>query len=228
MSGDLVDWQPPRLAVAGGGFFPVRQVWCVGRNYAEHAREMGVDPARSEPVFFAKPAACMHQQSRVVYPPATTELHHEVELVVFLADGGRNLAAEDWVSRIFGYAVGVDLTRRDLQARLKQAGLPWELSKGFDQAAPVGQIVAASDWALDPAATIELQVNGMLRQQATLEDMVWHVPLLLERLSRSVTLRAGDALMTGTPAGVAALDVNDRVMAKVHGLPVLEFSVRGE
>ncbi len=226
MSEDRVSWQPPRLAVSGGGFFPVRQVWCVGRNYAEHAREMGVDPDKSEPVFFAKPAACMHQAQSVSYPPSTDELHHEVELVVFLADGGRNLAAAAWAERIFGYAAGVDLTRRDVQARFKQAGQPWELSKGFDQAAPVGAIQTAAEWSPDPAATIELQVNGMLRQQARLVDMIWSVPMLLERLSRSVTLRAGDALMTGTPAGVGPLQVDDRVTARISGLPVLEFSVR--
>lgn len=226
MSEDRVAWQPPRLAVAGGGFFPVRQVWCVGRNYAAHAREMGVDPEKSEPVFFAKPASSMHQGKRVTYPAATGELHHEVELVVFLAEGGRNLAADAWAERIFGFAVGVDLTRRDVQARFKQAGQPWELSKGFDQAAPVGTVVAASDWNADSAAAIELQVNGMLRQQARLGEMIWDIPRLLERLSNSLSLHAGDALMTGTPAGVGPLQVDDRVTARVSGLPVLEFSVR--
>ena len=227
MSNALVNWQPPQLAVVGGGHFPVRQVWCVGRNYAEHAREMGVDPDQSEPVFFAKPAASMHQEKRVDYPPATTELHHEVELVVFLAGGGHGLSAEQWSEQIFGYAAGVDLTRRDLQTRLKKAGQPWELSKGFDRAAPVGTIVPAAQWRPEADTTIELQVNGMLRQQATLAEMIWSVPMLLERLSRSLTLGAGDALMTGTPAGVGPLAVNDRLTARVQGLPVLEFSVRG-
>ena len=227
MSVDPVSWQPPRLDVVGGGSFPVRHVWCVGRNYAEHAREMGVDPDKSDPVFFAKPAASMHQQQRVQYPVATGELHHEVELVVCLAEGGRSLSADQWAGRIFGYAVGVDLTRRDVQACYKKAGQPWELSKGFDQAAPVGAIVRASDWSPDPEAGIELQVNGMLRQQATLGEMIWHVPSLLERLSHILTLHAGDVLMTGTPAGVGPLQIDDRVLARISGLPVLEFSVRG-
>ncbi|MCH8476448.1 MAG: fumarylacetoacetate hydrolase family protein [Wenzhouxiangella sp.] len=227
MSADEISWQPPHLAVAGGGDFPVRHVWCVGRNYAEHAREMGVDPDKSDPVFFSKPAASAHQQQRVQYPATTEELHHEGELVVCLAEGGRNLGAEQWAGRIFGFAVGVDLTRRDVQARFKKAGQPWELSKGFDQAAPVGVIVRASDWSPDPEAGIELQVNGILRQQATLGEMIWSVPKLLERLSQNLTLHAGDVLMTGTPAGVGPLKVDDRVLARISGLPVLEFSVRG-
>lgn len=225
MSERVVDWQPPRVAVSGGGRFPVRHVWCVGRNYAEHAREMGADPGRSEPVFFSKPGQCVINSSRVAYPVATDQLHHEVELVVFLAAGGRQVAAPDWTNRIFGYSVGVDLTRRDVQARLKKAGQPWEISKGFDESAPVGQIMPAAQWLPQPDSLIDLQVNGVVRQQASLGEMIWPVPALLERLSAEVTLNAGDVVFTGTPAGVGPLVVDDRVTARIQGLPKLEFAI---
>ncbi len=225
MSSRVVEWQPPEVAVSGGGRFPVRHVWCVGRNYAEHAREMGEDPERSEPVFFAKPARSVDQSGRIAFPVETADLHHEVELVVFLGDGGRNIAAADWPRRIFGYAVGVDLTRRDVQARLKKSGQPWEISKGFDQSAPVGLVVPAEQWSPSPEILIDLQVNGVIRQQASLGEMIWPVNGLLERLSRQITLHAGDVVFTGTPAGVGPLQVDDRVKARVQGLSPLEFTI---
>src|SRR5690554_5535329 len=154
-----VNWQPPVLLVSDGRHFPVRQVWCAGRNYADHAREMGVDPDRSSPVFFSKPAQALVHATAIGYPPATEELHHEVELVVFLGSGGRNLSIKQAQGAIFGYAVGVDLTRRDAQTRAKQAGLPWELSKGFDQSGPVGQIVPAAVWRPQPELAIRLSVD---------------------------------------------------------------------
>ena len=225
MSGRVVDWQPPGAKVVGGGCFPVRHIWCVGRNYAEHAREMGEDPDRSEPVFFAKPAQAVDQSGRIAYPPETMELHHEVELVVFLGRGGKQVAEVDWAKRIFGFAVGVDLTRRDVQSRLKKSGQPWEISKGFDQSAPVGVIVPADQWTPSSDTLIELQVNGAVRQQATLGEMIWSVGELLERLSRQVSLNAGDVIFTGTPAGVSAVKVDDRIKARVQGLPPLEFVI---
>jgi fumarylpyruvate hydrolase len=221
----VVDWLPPTVAVAGGGQFPVRHVWCIGRNYAEHAREMGVDPKRSQPVFFAKPAQAMVNARSIVYPAETGSLHHEVELVVALSGGGRHVSAAEWPERIFGYAVGVDLTRRDVQARLKEAGQPWEISKGFDQSAPVGEVVPVAQWQPSPGSGIGLQVNGMVRQQASLGEMIWPVPALLERLSAELTLNAGDVIFTGTPAGVGPLEVGDRVIARIDGLPTLEFSI---
>lgn len=223
----VIAWTPPAVAVSGGGEFPVRQVWCVGRNYAEHAREMGVDPKTSSPVFFSKPAQAVVNRGQIDFPAATEELHHEVELVVCLADGGRQVAAADWPQRIFGYAVGVDLTRRDVQARLKQAGQPWEMAKAFDQSAPIGSIRAAGQWQPEPGHGIELQVNGMVRQQASLGDMIWPVAELLERLSSELTLNAGDLVFTGTPAGVGPLLSGDRVLARITGLPTLEFSIKG-
>lgn len=208
-----------------GERYPVRQVWCVGRNYAEHAREVGADPKASSPVFFSKPAQAVINQRQLTYPDATKELHHEVELVVLLADGGRQVPAAEWSAKLFGFAVGVDLTRRDVQARLKQAGQPWEISKGFDQSAPIGPVMPASQWQPRNDAAISLQVNGVMRQQATLGEMIWPVSELLERLSAELTLNAGDVVFTGTPAGVGALLVGDRVVARIDGLPELEFTI---
>lgn len=225
MKGAAISWRPPMLAVSDGRTFPVRHAWCVGRNYAAHAREMGVDPERSSPVFFSKPARAIVNDARVSYPPETGELHHEVELVVFLGDGGRNLSQAEASAAIFGYAVGVDLTRRDVQARAKQAGQPWELSKGFDQSGPVGPIVPASDWAPSAETAIALAVDGEPRQSATLGQMIWSVPALLAELSRTVTLARGDAVFTGTPEGVSALNRGQEVRARVEGLPELTFRI---
>ncbi len=225
MSRLVIDWLPPSVAVAEEGDYPVRHVWCVGRNYAEHAREMGADPEQSEPVFFSKPAQAVTNNARLDYPSTTDELHHEVELVVFLKEGGRHVSAEDWLAKVFGFAVGVDLTRRDVQARLKKAGQPWEISKGFDLSAPVGPILPASQWQPRPDQTIELRVNGQLRQKARLEEMIWSVPALLESLSAQFTLNAGDVVFTGTPAGVGPLQPGDRIAARIDGLPELTFSI---
>ncbi len=224
----VVCWQPPELPVAGGGVFPVRQVWCVGRNYAEHAREMGVDPTRSDPVFFAKPASAVGGFREVRYPPATEDLHHEVELVVLLAGGGRQIPAADWPALIYGFAVGVDLTRRCAQARLKKGGQPWEMAKGFDQSGPVGMVVPVAQWQPQDDRQISLEVNGMVRQQASLGEMIWSVSELLARLSEQVSLGAGDLIFTGTPAGVGGLHRGDRVLARIDGLPPLEFSIAAE
>ncbi|MEE4638677.1 MAG: fumarylacetoacetate hydrolase family protein [Wenzhouxiangella sp.] len=221
----VVDWQAPLLPVLGGGAFPVRTVWCLGRNYAEHAREMGVDPDRSAPVFFSKPAQALVHADCIDYPPDTADLHHEVELIVFLKGGGRSLTSDQASGCIFGYAVGVDLTRRDVQARAKQAGQPWEMSKGFDSAGPVGQIVPAQQARLDAQTAISLTVDGELRQSALLGDMLWSVAELLCELSRTVSLSAGDVIFTGTPAGVSALLPGQEVRASVEGLPQLVFRI---
>lgn len=225
MSRPAVIWDPPMLPVSDGRNFPLRHVWCVGRNYADHAREMGVDPDRSPPVFFSKPAQAMIHADRVVHPPDTDELHHEVELVVFLDGGGRNLSPEAASAVIFGYAVGIDLTRRDVQARAKKAGQPWEMSKGFDQSAPVGLIVPVGDWQPGADVAISLAVDDQMRQSARLGEMIWTVPELLAELSKTVTLNPGDAVFTGTPAGVAALHPDQRVHAHVAGLPPLALEI---
>jgi fumarylpyruvate hydrolase len=220
-----LEWSAPRLRSVDGESFAVRHLWCVGRNYAEHAREMGVDPARSEPIFFSKPAQAAVQQERVAYPTDSRDLHHEVELAVLLAAGGRAIPARDWPERIWGYAVAVDLTRRDAQARFKAAGQPWELSKGFDQSAPMGLIVPASRWQPRAGTTIELCVEDRIRQRGCLGDMIWPVAQLLEQLSRVLTLNAGDVILTGTPAGVGPVERGEWVEARIEGLPSCRFEV---
>jgi len=221
----LPDWRPLALKLADGREFLPRHAWCVGRNYAAHAREMGSDPARHDPVFFSKPAAAIVQTETVEWPPATEELHFEAELVAFLGAGGQDLSAMQAAECVLGYAAGCDLTRRDVQARAKAAGMPWALSKGFDQSGPVGLIVPADAWQPEGDREIGLEVNGAPRQHAALGDMIWSVAELLARLSHEVTLHPGDAVFTGTPAGVAGLAVGDRVRVKIDGLPPLAFEI---
>ncbi|MEX0916394.1 MAG: fumarylacetoacetate hydrolase family protein [Wenzhouxiangellaceae bacterium] len=221
----LPDWHPTALKLADGRRFHVRHAWCVGRNYAEHAREMGSDPEKSDPVFFSKPAAALVQAETIEWPPATEDLHFEAELVVFLGAGGRDLSPRQAADCVFGYAAGCDLTRRDVQARAKAVGMPWALSKGFDQSGPVGLIVPVQEWQPDNDKEIRLDVNGEGRQQAVLGDMIWPVAELLARLSREVTLHPGDAVFTGTPAGVSGLAVGDRVHIEIDGLPALAFGI---
>lgn len=218
-------WIPPALKTEGGGGFAARHVWCIGRNYAEHAREMGADPAAGEPIFFSKPAAALIQAPQLAYPADTAELHHEVELVAALGRGGHQLDAQAALSCVAFYAVGVDLTRRDVQARAKAAGHPWEMSKAFDQSAPLGRMVPARQWSPSPDARISLQVGDDERQLAHLRDMIWGVGELLSLLSARVTLHPGDLVFTGTPAGVGPLHPGDRVRAEVEGLPPLEFQI---
>ncbi|MFU8877499.1 MAG: fumarylacetoacetate hydrolase family protein, partial [Wenzhouxiangellaceae bacterium] len=159
-------WQPPVLKIAAGGGLAVRHAWCIGRNYAAHAREMGADPEREPPVFFSKPATALVQCSEIHYPPLTGELHHEVELVAFLGAGGRDLSSKQAQDCISAFAVGCDLTRRDVQARAKAGGQPWALAKGFDQSGPVGELVLSSAWQPEAGRVIELAVNGETRQHA--------------------------------------------------------------
>ncbi len=219
---------PPAIAalpVAGGGRFPVRRIWCVGQNYAAHTREMGGAPEREEPFFFAKPADAAVHAEAVPYPPATADLHHEVELVVALGGAGRDVAPAAALDLVYGYAVGVDLTRRDLQAAAKKAGRPWAMAKGFDAAAPCSAIVPVQRCGHPAAGRIALAVNGTPRQQADLADMIWPVPEILAHLSRLVALAPGDLVFTGTPAGVGALAPGDRVEAEIAGVARLAVRV---
>lgn len=216
-----VMWQPPQLMTDDGQAWPVRHVWCVGRNYAEHAREMGADPSAS-PLFFSKPATTLVQGPKVRYPAHTQSLHHEVELALVLGMGGRDWDAEQALQAVAGYAVAIDLTRRDVQAQAKQAGHPWEMAKAFDQSAPIGSLVAATQWQPQPDHGIRLSVNGQLKQCAKLNEMIWPVPALLAALSKQVTLWPGDVVLTGTPAGVGPLEVGDVVVAELDGLPSLQ------
>ena len=192
--------------------FPVRRVFCVGKNYADHVVEMGGDVAKSEPIFFTKSAHCLVRSGGPVrYPAATSDLHHEVELVVCMGPEG-----------IWGHAVGIDLTRRDLQAVAKAKGRPWDRSKSFPDSAPMGVIAQGR---VDAGARIRLSVNGVERQNSTLAHMIWNVGDIVARLRADMDLQAGDVVFTGTPAGVGAVERGDVMRAEVDGLPVLEVGV---
>jgi fumarylpyruvate hydrolase len=216
----------PTVAVEGGGpRFPVRRIFCVGRNYPEHAREMGFQD-RAPPFFFTKPAdAVVASGAAVPYPPRTLNLHHEIELVVALGRGGRDVLVGDALALVFGYSVGNDLTRRDVQAAAKDAGRPWDTAKGFDHAAPVAPVVPASMCGHPAKGRIWLEVNGTLRQQGDLADMIWSVPEVIAELSTWFELAPGDLVFTGTPAGVGPLVAGDRVRGGVDGVGLLEHTV---
>lgn len=219
---------PPSLPVTGDERrFAVRRIFCIGRNYADHAREMGATVDRGKPTFFTKPAdAIVSDGNDVPYPPATSLLHHEVEMVVALAAGGRNIDPDSADALVFGYGVGLDLTRRDLQADAKSHGLPWDTAKGLDHGAPVSALCPATTGRPVPDTQLTLYVNDQLRQQSRLEAMLWSVPEIIVGLSKLFELKTGDLIFTGTPAGVAALQPGDRFRAELAGLAVLEGSVR--
>ncbi|MWV48286.1 FAA hydrolase family protein [Rathayibacter sp. VKM Ac-2803] len=217
---------PARTTVAlaeSSELWPVRRVFCVGRNYAEHTREMGGDPEREAPFFFMKPAdAVVEAGGDIPYPPLTGDLHHEIELVVAIGTAAVDVSVTEAARTVFGYAVGIDLTRRDLQAEAKKHGRPWEWGKAFDRSAPVGAIRRRDD--VLEAGGIWLDVNGERRQTGDLGDMIWSIPEIVSALSRSVALRPGDLVFTGTPAGVGPIQRGDRLEAGVDG--VGEISLR--
>lgn len=218
---------PPQAAVPVIGSeqrFPLRRVFCVGRNYADHAREMGAlaqAEGREPPFFFMKPNDAVisgTDEIAVAYPPLTQNLHHEVEMVVALGSGGANVAVDQALSLVFGYAVGLDLTRRDIQAAAKAKGHPWDLGKGFDQSAVLGAILPVAQSGHPVSGRIWLSVNGQIRQDGDLAAMAWQVADVIANLSTSVTLAAGDLIYTGTPAGVGPLLRGDRIEAGVDGV----------
>lgn len=215
---------PTTVALAESSeLWPVRRVFCVGRNYAEHTREMGGDPEREAPFFFMKPAdAVVEAGGDIPYPPLTGDLHHEIELVVAIGTAAVDVSVAEAARTVFGYAVGIDLTRRDLQAEAKKHGRPWEWGKAFDRSAPVGAIRRRDD--VLETGGIRLDVNGERRQTGDLGEMIWSIPEIVSALSRSVALRPGDLVFTGTPAGVGPLARGDRVDAGVDG--VGEISLR--
>ena len=217
----------PAVQVAGSDLsFPVRRIFCVGRNYAEHAREMGMGSERALPFFFTKPAdAVVTGGSDVPYPSHTANLHHEIELVVALGGGGRDVAAEKALALVFGYAVGNDLTRRDLQGAARDLGRPWDTAKGFDHSAPVTAIVPVAKSGHPIKGRIWLEVNGKPRQQGDIADMIWNVPEIIADLSTWFELFPGDLIFTGTPAGVGPLLPGDRVRGGVDGIGVLEYGI---
>lgn len=209
---------PAAVEVAGSDDrFPVHRIYCVGRNYAAHAREMGMSE-REPPFFFCKPAdAIVPSGTPVVYPARTSDFHHEIELVVALGQGGRDIDRARAADHVFGYAVGIDLTRRDLQAEAKKSGKPWDTAKAFDQSAPIGAIRRAAG-AHPARGRIWLQVNGEMRQQGDIADLIWSVPETIAELSAFFELAPGDLIFTGTPAGVAALKPGDRLEGGVDGI----------
>jgi len=213
------------VPVAGGGLFPVRRVFCVGRNYAAHAREMGGDPDREPPFFFCKPADAVVTGGEVRYPPATPNLHHEMELVVAIGHGGADVPASEALGLVFGYAAGIDLTRRDLQDEAKATRRPWDMSKGFDQSGPVGEIAPVAKVGHPAAGRIFLKVNGEVRQDGDLADQIWAVPEVIAALSRLVRLQAGDLIFTGTPDGVGPLGKGDLAEGHIEGVGKLRVTI---
>jgi len=215
----------PAVSIAGSGqMLPLHRIYCVGRNYAAHAREMGLSD-KEPPFFFSKPADAVTQAHKVPYPPATKMLHHEVELVVAIGAGGRNIGVEDALDHVFGYAVGVDLTRRDLQAEAKQGARPWSVAKGFDQSAPVSAVLRVSDAGHPASGSIRLSVDGETRQQGDLADMIWPVPEVIAELSRYFELAPGDLVFTGTPEGVGPLEPGSRIVCEIEGVGSHSFSI---
>ncbi len=216
---------PPQPFVPVDGeaaVFPVRRIWCVGRNYADHAREMGHDPDREPPFFFAKPADAVTTLPTLPFPSRTSDLHHEIELVVAIGTGGKDIPVDQALAHVYGYAVGLDMTRRDIQAEAKKLGRPWELAKGFDQSCPIGAIAPAARIGHPSKGRIEITLNGEVRQSGDLSQMIWTVPESIAYLSRFVALAPGDLIMTGTPAGVSSVKPGDVMRGTCEGVGSVE------
>jgi fumarylpyruvate hydrolase len=205
--------------------FPVRRIYCVGRNYADHAIEMGHDPDREPPFFFQKNPDNVNPSGQFPYPPMSNDVHFEIEMVVALKSGGADIELDDALDHVFGYAVGLDMTRRDLQGEMKKMGRPWEIGKAFEHSAPIGAIVPASRIGHVEKGPIELHVNGELRQSGDLDQMIWKVPEMINHLSRYYTLAAGDLIMSGTPAGVGPVSRGDVMTGTIKGVGDIEFHV---
>ena len=230
MSYAIPAWELPTVAVAGSeDRFPVHRIYCVGRNYAEHAREMGHNPERDAPFFFTKPAdAVVPDGSTIPFPMNTENLHHEIELVVALGKDGVRIAKQQALDYVFGYAVGLDLTRRDRQGEAKKAGRPWDTGKAFDRSAPCAAIYPVSAVGHPSEGTITLSINGELRQQGDLNELIWSVPEVISMLSESFELKAGDLIFTGTPAGVGPLQRGDRIEGAIAGLGTLGITLSSD
>ncbi|MGB3244218.1 MAG: fumarylacetoacetate hydrolase family protein [Sulfitobacter sp.] len=215
------------LAVDGStDRFPIRRIFCVGRNYAAHAREMGKDPDRDPPFFFTKPAdAALDTPCTIPYPPLTEDLHYEIELVIVIGKGGTNIAEADVMDHVWGASVGVDMTRRDLQWEAKETGRPWDWAKAFDKSAPIAAIKPIADVPSIEKGRIWLAVNGTVRQDADIADLIWSVREHVSILSHSMALAPGDVVMTGTPAGVGAVVSGDVITGGVEGIGELEVTI---
>lgn len=216
----------PALPIRGSNtLFPVHRIYCVGRNYAAHTIEMGHDPDKEPPFFFQKNSDNLVISGRFPYPPATSDVHHEIELVVALSKGGSDVATSEALDHVYGYAVGLDMTRRDLQTRAKELGRPWEVGKAFEASAPCSSVVPAAEIGHPSAGAIWLDVNGKRRQTGDLNQMIWKVPEVISYLSRFFTLAPGDIIFSGTPAGVAAVARGDRLLGHVDGVGDIEVKV---
>ena len=217
------------VAGSSGATFPVHRIYCVGRNYVEHAKEMGFT-GREPPFFFMKPAGAVlpvaeGETGRMPYPSLTKDLHHEIELVVAIGTGGKAIAAADAMKHVWGYAVGLDMTRRDLQGEAKKQGRPWDIGKSFDHSAPIGPIKPAAECKVEASTAITLEVNGKVRQTSTIGKLIWSIAEIVEHLSAAWELQPGDLIFTGTPEGVAAVVAGDTMKATVEGVGSLEVVV---
>ncbi|MGP1396056.1 MAG: fumarylacetoacetate hydrolase family protein [Inquilinaceae bacterium] len=218
---------PPVAAmpVVGGGQFPVRRIYCIGRNYAAHAVEMGHDPDRESPFFFQKNPDNLDPSGEFPYPPHTSDVHHEVELIVALKSGGKDIPVENALDHVWGYAVSLDMTRRDLQGEAKKMGRPWEIGKAFERSAPVGPLHPASSVGSLTNGRVELKVNGSVKQEGDLNQMIWKVPEMISYLSNYFELAPGDIIMSGTPSGVGPVSRGDTMEATIEGLGSLVVKV---
>lgn len=225
MSSSIPVPTPILVATSAGNAFPVRRVFCIGRNYAAHAREMGANPDREPPFFFTAWAeTVVPGGGRIAYPQGTADYHHEIELVVAIGESGRNIPIEKALSIVHGYAVGLDMTRRDLQAEAKSAGRPWDVAKNVEQSKPVGKIRSGPDF--DPTAgSIVLSVNGEEKQRGDLGDMIWSVAEVIAHISNFYRLEPGDLIFTGTPSGVGPVGVGDSLVCEIEGLETLAISI---
>lgn len=208
-----------------GAEFPVRRVYCIGRNYAAHAIEMGHDPDREDPFFFQKNPNNLDASGQFPYPPNSTDVHHEAEMIVALKSGGTDISLDTALDHVFGYGLSLDMTRRDLQGIQKKMGRPWEIGKAFEKSAPCGPLHRVSEVGHPEQARLELNVNGTLRQEADLNQMIWKVPEMISYLSQYFELAAGDVIMSGTPSGVAAIEKGDVMILTIDGLGSLEVKV---
>lgn len=216
----------PVVGIVGSNdTFPVHRIYCVGRNYADHAREMGANPDREPPFFFCKPADAVNNTAVIPYPSRTQDLHHEIELVVAIGKEGKEIPVEKAKDLIYGYAVGLDLTRRDLQAQAKQQSRPWDTAKGFDNSAPISNIKPLKQTGFITQGSISLAVNDEIKQQGDLADMIWSVDEVIAELSSLFLLCPGDLIYTGTPAGVGRLQKDDELVGKIAGLEDLKIRV---
>ncbi len=220
--------KPPVVAIPVVGrdaSFPVRRVYCIGRNYAAHAIEMGHDPDREPPFFFQKNPNNLDPSGEFPYPPHSSDVHHEMEMSVMLKSGGTNIPVEEALDHVYGYALSLDMTRRDLQGQMKKMGRPWEIGKAFERSAPVGPVHPASDIGHLDQGAVTLKVNGELRQEGDLNQMIWKVPEMISYLSEYFELAAGDVIMSGTPSGVGPVVKGDTMEMAVEGIGSMTVKV---